>query len=199
MAKDIVLTLGGVTSSFAFKALDRASLYGKRRRVLLDDKGEQCSRASLLDDGSLLLRSGMTAQGYFLGDGRAYKQSELEGFDQDGKPLSKFPSTLGEAQELREVNADEALNLSQQTIYLLDPTEVSPDLTDSLKAGKIYSFPFNYREDHSVETALLVGNENGFFAVIGTPLEFEWVGFQAVVDLPVESEDSDEDLDFEMF
>jgi hypothetical protein len=45
----------------------------------------------------------------------------------------------------------------------------------------------------------LVNNENGYFAIIGFPIEYEWVSFQAVVDLPQESEDSDEELDFEMF
>jgi hypothetical protein len=199
VAKDILVSLGGKESSFAFKAVDRASLYGKRRRVLLDHLGEPCSRASLLEDGALLLRSGMTAQGYFLSDGRSYKQSELEGFDSAGNVLTKVPSTLGVAQELKEISLEDALDVVQQTIYALEPNQLDDDLKKSLEAGKVFSFSFNYREDYQAETALLVGNDNGFFAIIGQPLEFEWVGFKAAVDLPVASEDSDEDLDFEMF
>jgi len=199
VAREIVVSFGGKESSFGFKAVERASLYGKRRRVLLDDKGEPCARASLLDDGSLLLRSGMTAQGYFLNDGRSYKQSELEGFDASGKPLAKVPSTLGVSQDLVEVEPEQALNLSQQTIYALEAVDFSKELKAALDAGKIFSFSFNYREDYQAELALLVGNGNGYFAIIGQPVEHEWVGFQAVVDLPPESDDSDEELDFEMF
>lgn len=199
LAKDIVVSLGGKESTFAYKAVDRSSLYGKRRRVLLDESGEACSRASLLEDGSLLIKSGMTAQGYFLSDGRSYKQSELEGFDLSGKPLQKSPSTLGVSQELREVSAEDALNLSQQSVYALEPNQLDESLKKSLDDGKVFSFVFNYREDYQAETALLVSNENGYFAIIGQPLDYEWVGFKSVVDLPPESSDSDEDLDFEMF
>jgi DNA-binding XRE family transcriptional regulator len=199
MAKDIVVSLGGKESTFSYKAVDRASLYGKRKRVLLDEQGEPCSRASLLEDGSLLIKSGMTAQGYFLSDGRSYKQSELEGFDLSGKPLSKAPSTLGVSQELKEVSAEDALNVSQQTVYALEANQLDESLKKSLDEGKVFSFPFNYREDYQAETALLVSNDNGYFAIIGQPIDYEWVGFKSVVDLPPESEDSDEDLDFEMF
>lgn len=69
MARVISVGLEGVESSFGFKVVDRAALYGRRRRVALDRDGQTCSRASLLEDGSLLLRSGMTGQGYFLPDG----------------------------------------------------------------------------------------------------------------------------------
>lgn len=199
MAREIIVSLGGKESSFSFKAVDRSSLYGKRKRVLLDEKGEQCSRASLLEDGSLLIKSGMTAQGYFLSDGRSYKQSELEGFNMEGKPLAKVSSTLGTTQLLSEISPEEALNISQQSVYVLEANELDEGLRASMNEGRLFSFPFNYREDYQAETALLVGNDNGYFAIIGLPVEYEWVSFKAAVDLPAESEDSDEDLDFEMF
>ena len=66
MAKNIIVSLDGEESSFGFKAVDRASLYGKRRRIALDKDGNPCTRGSLLEDGSLLLKSGMSGQGYFL-------------------------------------------------------------------------------------------------------------------------------------
>jgi hypothetical protein len=199
MAKEIVVNLGGKESTFTYKPVDRASLYGKRKRVLLDSAGEPCSRASLLDDGSLLIKSGMTAQGYYLSDGRSYKLAELEGFDLDGKPLNKVPSTLGVAQELAEISPEDALNISQQSFYALEASSIDDELKSSLDQGKIYRFSFNYREDYLAAQALLVANENGYFAIIGNEVEHEWVSFQAVVDLPPESDDSDEELDFEMF
>lgn len=44
MARNIVVTLHGEESSFDFKAIDRAAIYGKRRRVALDRDGEACTR-----------------------------------------------------------------------------------------------------------------------------------------------------------
>lgn len=199
MAKEIVVNFGGKESTFSYRPVDRASLYGKRKRVLLDQNGEPCSRASLLEDGSLLIKSGMTAQGYYLSDGRSYKLAELEGFDLDGKSVDKVPSTLGVAQALEEVAPEEALNISQQSFYALEASQIDEDLKKSLDEGKIFRFSFNYRDDYLASQALLVSNENGIFAIIGQPVEHEWVSFQAVVDLPPESEDSDEELDFEMF
>ena len=199
MAKEIVVNLGGKESTFSYRPVDRASLYGKRKRVLLDQNGEPCSRASLLEDGSLLIKSGMTAQGYYLSDGRSYKLAELEGFDLDGRSIDKVASTLGVAQSLEEVTPEEALNISQQSFYALEASQIDDELKKSLDEGKIYRFAFNYREDYLAAQALLVSNENGLFAIVGQPVEHEWVSFQAVVDLPPESEDSEEELDFEMF
>ena len=199
MAKEIVVNFGGKESTFSYRPVDRASLYGKRKRVLLDQNGEPCARASLLEDGSLLIKSGMTAQGYYLSDGRSYKLAELEGFDLDGKSMDKVPSTLGVAQALEEATPEEALNISQQSYYALEASQIDEALKKSLDEGKIYRFAFNYREDYLAAQALLVSNENGLFAIVGQPVEHEWVSFQAVVDLPPESEDSEEELDFEMF
>ncbi len=63
MAKAIVVEHEGAVSSFAFNKIDRSRLYGRRRRVALDPAARPCTRAALTDDGALLLRSGMTAQG----------------------------------------------------------------------------------------------------------------------------------------
>jgi hypothetical protein len=63
MAKNIIVSLDGEESSFGFKAVDRASLYGKRRRIALDKDGNPCTRGSLLEDGSLLLSKGVVEFG----------------------------------------------------------------------------------------------------------------------------------------
>ena len=77
MARNIVVLLDGEESSFDFKAIDRAAINGKRRRVALDRDGEACNRASLTEDGSVLIKSGMTGQAYFDEAGQAYKLAEL--------------------------------------------------------------------------------------------------------------------------
>ena len=200
MARSIVVSLKGVESSFGFKAVDRNSLYGKRRRVPLDSSGGICTRASLLEDGSLLLRSGMTGQAYFLPDGTSLKQSELEAFDFDGSPLEKVPSTVGVSQELHgPVNAQDVLDLRVKTIYALLPEEVSSDLQTSVDAGDIYKFSFNYRDDYQAETGYLVSNDSGIYALIGDAVSYEWSKLELVTELPAVDQDEDDDLDFEMF
>ena len=84
MAKPIVLEFEGAQSSFDLAKLDRARLYGARKRIPLDQSGQTCIKASLTTDGLYLLQSGMTAQGYFDEDGRWLQRSQLSGLDVDG-------------------------------------------------------------------------------------------------------------------
>jgi hypothetical protein len=142
----------------------------------------------------------MTAQGYFTSDGKSYKQADLVAFDASGKPLEKVPSTLGVAQKLSgPLPAETVLDLRVDSIYLLEAAQLGDKLSKSLAAGEIYGFSFNYRDDYSAESGVLLGNENGFFALIGKPVEWEWSSLGAVADLPASDADADEELDFEMF
>ena len=109
MAKPIVVSYKGKESSFDHGKLDRAKLYGKKKRVALDSSGEVCIKASLDEDGTTLIRSGMTAQGYFENDGAWVPNKELVGLDEKGKPLELQDSTLGAAQTV-EVPAPAALH-----------------------------------------------------------------------------------------
>ena len=200
MAKPIVLSFKGTVSKFAFKAVDRSALYGKRRRVPLDSSGGICTRAALLDDGSLLLKSGMTGQAYFLPDGTALKQSELEAFDSAGTPVEVVPSTLGVAQELEgPVGPEEVLNMKLKTIYSLVEEEVSLELRKSLEAGEVYKFRFNFRDDYEAETGYLLSNETGIYGLIGQSVSYEWAKFELMAELPAIDQDDEEELDFEMF
>ena len=199
MAKNIIVSLDGEESSFGFKAVDRASLYGKRRRIALDKEGNPCTRGSLLEDGSLLLKSGMSGQGYFLEDGTFLKQSDLEGFDINWNPLTKAPSTLGEVQKLEgPVNPNDVLDLRVKTVYSLDPENFSAKLKTSLDEGNIFKFTFNYREDYHAETAFLMSNENGVFALIGDPVDYNWLSLNVVPVINDIEIDDAEELDFEM-
>lgn len=200
MARNLVLVLDGEQSEFGLKSLNREDIYGKRKRVALDADGELCSKASLLDDGSLLLKSGMTAQGYFTPDGKSFKQSDLVAFDSSGKAMEKVPSTLGVAQNLSgPLPAETVLDLKVDTIYRLESEQLGEKLAASLAAGEIYGFSFNYRDDYSAESGVLLSNDNGFFALIGKPVEWEWSSLTTVADLPASDLDADEELDFEMF
>ncbi len=201
MAKPIIVSLGGVESRFDHEKLDRTKLYGKRERQVLDPTGQRCESARLSRDGTLLVRSGMTAQGYFDEDGQWIPNNKLVGLDPAGNPLPLQPTTLGTTQTLSgPVPATEVLDLAVRAVYTLNPEGLDPKLEADLRAGKVYKFTFNYRTDYQAEVAYLVGNATGFFALVGLPSSSEWLELQTVANEFVgEDEADDDDLDFEMF
>ena len=200
MAKTINLTYGGETAVFAYKPIDRSVLYGKRRRVAFDLDGNECAKASLLADGSLLIRSGMTAQGYFTPDNTWVPQGELEAMRADGSTPELLPTTVGENVAAEKVSAIEALSLRFDTTYSLEAEDLPAGLKKELDEGSVFRFPFNPRSDYEMETGILVGNENGYFALIGQPVIYDFAALSSVVSVADEAaSDSSDDLDFEMF
>jgi len=200
MAKPIIVNWKGVASSFKLEKLDRTKLYGKRQRQVLDPGGERCERAELTRDGALLIRTGMTAQGYFDEGGTWIANRELVGIDPEGEVLPKAPSTLGAEQPLDgPVNPSDVLDLAVRSVYILTPDGLDPDLQKRLLAGEVFRFVFNYRADYNAETAFLVGNKSGFFALVGQPAEAPWGELETVVTETFEDDGDDDELDFEMF
>lgn len=202
MAKPIVVSHGGALSQLDFAKVDRSKLYGRRRRVALDPDGAPCTRASLTDDGSTLLRAGMTAQGYFDDTGTWLPNKELVGLDDEGEPLEKVPSTLGEAQPLTEAKPEELLDLRVHAVYALTPTELEEALAASLADGAVYRFAFNYRADYREESAFLIANDEGaLFAIVGQPATPVWAEAEAILAPSYDDDDADldDELDFEMF
>ena len=200
MAKAILINYQGEEAQFSHKKVDRSKLYGSRKRIPLDPSGENCLRCELSDDGSTLIMSGMTSQGYFDSDINWIPSKELIGMDSSGKVLNKVPATLGVVQDAVLSELESLLDLAVDSIYQLDPEEVPQSIQTVLESGKAISFPFNYREDYHAESAYLVLNDEGYFALIGNPIKPEWMELDQVIDESFESEaEDDDDLDFEMF
>ena len=178
MAKQIIVTLGGNTSTFDFKKISRSDLYGKTSRRALDPEGEPCRRAQVTKDGSLLLRSGMTAQGYFKQtNGEWVPTGERIGMDLAGRPVEKVASSLGEAQELEgPVNVEDLFDVDKPILYALNDVEVDAGLKKSLEAGELYRFPFNYRADYEGQVAyLFIGKEDDrAYCLVGSTAHAEW-------------------------
>lgn len=202
MVKEIAVKLGGNKSSFLFKKIDRAKLYGRKRRIPLDVDGQPCKKAQLLEDGSLLLRSGMTGQGYFDDSGAEISQGDMYGLDKDGNILDKQPSTLGIPQDLvGPITPEDVLNLELTTIYHLTPSVIDDDLKKSLSCGDIYRFDFNYFADFRTERGIILKNQYGYFVLVGVPKVPTWSELSIIPDELFESDDTDDnaDIDFEMF
>lgn len=200
MAATISVSLDGAEGVFTFSPVDRSALYGRRRRLALDESGNPCSRAALLGDGSMILQAGMSAQGYFLPEGIWVPQGELEAINEDGSAATQVPSTLGETQTLSEISAEQLLDLHVHNVYLLEPESVADGLETALREGRIFEFPFNFRVDYSIETGVLLANDEGMWALIGYRVEMDWQELASVTSMKeVTEDDADDDLDFEMF
>jgi hypothetical protein len=198
MAKPVVVSHQGVVSSFQLSKLERQKLYGARRRIPVDGNGEPCTRAALTDDGMVLIKAGMTAQGWFDPDGHQVESREIGARDGDGNPLEPVPTTLGEVQQLEgPVPATEVLDLALEAVYSLEPESLDEGLAAALQEGAIWRFRFNYRPDYRAETAYLLANDEGLFALVGVPAGPRFLEPNAPP--PQDDDDeSDDDLDFEM-
>jgi hypothetical protein len=199
MPRTIAVDLGGKVSTFDFQSVNRVDIYGTRRRIALDATGKPCGRASLTMDGSIMLRAGMTGQGYFMPDGAFVKQALLEGFDASGAPLPKVPSTLGTPQALEgPVSPESVLDTRIASVYALTPQQFDANLKKSLESGDVYQLPFNYRDDYMAERAFLLANDVGIFLLVGVGVEYEWSSLTTDLGALETDVEDDSDLDFEM-
>lgn len=202
MAKPILLRHEGSLVSLEPTRLERRKLYGYRKRTALDPNGQPCTRASLTEDGALLIRAGMTAQGYFDEGGEWIPTKDLVGLDESGAALPLVPASLGEEQALEgPIAPTELLNQAISAVYALAPVELAPALAESLRAGAIYRFAFNPRADFRPDFAYLVSNPDGaLFALSGQPTSPAWLTLAQVSSpLGADDDNDDDDLDFEMF
>ena len=199
MAKPIIVTMNNKESIFQIKKIERKKLYGYKKRLAIDENNEECNRASLTEDGKILITSGMTSQGWFIDGGKQIESNEIGAIDEFDNALNLIPSTLGIKQVLEgPTNQKELLDLSVTTVYSIFPDEISKDLENSLNKGEIWKCNFNFRADYRMETCFILKNDSGYFAIVGIPNHVILLSPNA---LPPENEDFDEDdeLDFEMF
>lgn len=198
MSKGVIVSVGGKASAFRIEKLDRTRLYGSRRRVPIDASGRPCSRASLTSDGRVLLRSGMSAQGWFDADGRQIEQKAIAAIDEQGNTLELVPSTLGVEQSLEgPVDPRDVLDLAVTAVYRAEAEDLDAALAQSLGRGEVWRFLFNYRPDYRAETAFLIQNSEGVFILVGTPASAPFL--EPAASAPPADDGEDEgDLDFEM-
>ena len=199
MAKPIIITKDDQDSIFQLRKIERKKLYGFRKRLAVDENNEECKRASLTEDGQVLIKSGMTSQVWFIEGGKQIESSEIGVIDEDNNELELIPSTLGVKQNLEgPLNPKELLDINVTTVYSLLPDQISKDLESSLDKGEIWKFSFNFRADYRMEKGFILKNDAGYFAIIGIPNLINMLSHNAP--LPEDEGDDEEDeLDFEMF
>jgi hypothetical protein len=200
MAKPLIIEKDGRSTSFNVSLLERRKLYGSRKRVALDPHGRVCNRASLTGDGALVLVSGSMGQGYFTETGAWVERRQMVPINDQGQVTELHSSTLGVPQKVEgPVEALDILKLDVQSIYSLTMLDDELGLKPRLDAGEIFRCPFNYSSGVEVETAFLVANPSGYFAIVGHPVEAEWCAQDQALMPPADAAFQEDDLDFDMF
>jgi hypothetical protein len=197
MARGLVLEWNGEVASFDLQRVERSHLYGSKRRIAVDEGGAPCGRASMTLDGSVVIRPGMTAQGWFTEDGEQVESAEVVAISPEGAPLAVHPSTMGVQQSLvGPVDPREVLDLTTDAVFVLRAEAIPPKLKSALASGDVFRFTYCYRPDPSPQVGYLVANAEGIFAIVGRVYACPWMTReQAASEL---DSHGDEELDFEM-
>lgn len=199
MARGIVVEFEGEVSAFDITRVDREKIYGKRKKVVVDENGVECSQATLTRDGTALLPTGCMAMLYLNDKFEVCERSDLHAVGPDGKPLPEVDSTLGVQIPLEgPISARRVLDHLAKAVYELEPEELGAALRARLEAGEIFETRFNYRKGYDDAPAFLIKNEEGFFAIVGDPVSFEYLRNENTT-VEVDDDEADpfeEDLDF---
>ena len=121
MARELVLNLNKKKSHFQISKIDRKKLYGFKKRLYLDEKGKECSRANLEEETGIVFVSSDISSCYINYKGNFIEKKELEAIDDKGKKVTKQESTLGKDVKLESTSVEEALNLKVNSVYHLEP------------------------------------------------------------------------------
>ena len=197
MARVIVVNYKGKDSSFKFKKIKREILYGKKKRVFLDDQDKECKTATIEKKYGLLILSGDASSVYIDNNKNFVSKENISGLDRNGNILERFQSTLNISQKLEEMSEQDALNFNCSSLYHLEGETIDKSLSKSLEKGDIYKFDFNYYSDFNLETGILIKNDYGYFSLIGNETKVSWIDKEEVHHECFETPEVDE-IDFEM-
>jgi hypothetical protein len=202
MPRPLVLSLDGEVFSVGLFKVDRSDLYGEVKIEAFDEKGNPATIRVLAADGNTLIDKGGTALEMIDKDGNSVERGQIKTVDIKGKPLKPVESSFNHTNVLKEAEIEDYLSLIVKSVYWIQPNEgESADvLIEHLKEGRIYSFPFSYRDGIDSDQAYLVGNGKDAFMVIGQPATLQYIKFnqQTTLDSTEEQEISADDIDFSL-
>ena len=155
MARELILNLKKKKSTFGISKIDRKKLYGFKKRLFLDEKGKECSKANLEEETGIVFVSSDISSSYLDHKGNFVEKKELEAINDKGKKVKKEDSTLGKEVDLTSSSVEDALNLKVNSVYHLEPKDFDKDLKSKLDKGEIFSFPFNYYADFKLEDGVI--------------------------------------------
>ena len=199
MSRNIDIRYQGRDSRFRLTPVDRKRLHGFKRRIALDENGDDCATAHLTRDGRFLLGSGCTADLYINDDGDTINRSELVAVDADGKPLPTLPATSDRTQAIDDpVALDDFLNHVVTKVYALESEALDPALEKALRNGAIFRVPYRPRPTHAETPAFLLANEDGVFLMQAEASNFDFVGLEQEVSAEDWVDKTDDEFDFDL-
>ena len=110
MARELILNLNKNKSTFGISKIDRKKLYGFKKRLFLDEKGKECSKANLEEETGIVFVSSDISSSYLDHKGNFVEKKELEAINDEGKKVKKEESTLGKEVNLTSTSVEDALN-----------------------------------------------------------------------------------------
>jgi len=199
MSRNIDIRYRGRDSRFRLMPLDRKRLHGFKRRIALDENGDECTTAHLTRDGRFLLGAGCTADLYINDEGDTINRSERVAVDADGKLLPTLPATSDRTQAINDpVALDDILNHVVTKVYALDVDSLDPTLEQALRAGAIFRVPYRPRSTYAEPPAFLLANENGVFLMQAEACNFDFVGLEQEVSVKDWADETDDEFDFDL-
>jgi hypothetical protein len=143
---------------------------------------------------------GGIAMFYLDDNGDVVERDRLRAIDIDGKMLKPGERVLDGALEVGQVvQAADLLECTITHVYALDPVFLSQELGSSLSRGEILCLKFLTPTNHFHRRFFLLGNDIGYFLLIGEETEFDFIGL-AEADLSppdIEGNDYDDDCDID--
>jgi hypothetical protein len=202
VAKPLILQLGERDQAFTLNKVDRTKLYGYKELEARAEEGV-CDLATLADDGCTLIARGGTGLGQLSADGEWCDKKSLRPFDVEGKEITPVPSSLNAPIQLNQTVPPEVyLSHNIRLVYHLVTEDDHAPLSEQLKGGAIYSFPYSYRGGLVADAGFLLMGETGdLFLAVGAPTKLEFIGLQQVAATTIEDEVEEEDsdsMDFDM-
>ena len=88
MARELILNLNKNKSTFGISKIDRKKLYGFKKRLFLDEKGKECSKANLEEETGIVFVSSDISSSYLDHKGNFVEKKELEAINDEGKKVN---------------------------------------------------------------------------------------------------------------
>ena len=192
MPMTLILETDDGISEFVMKPIGRKSRQSVTKKLAVDCRGRDCSRALMTHDG-LLLGSGAVADLYEDSDGNSVERGEIVETDANSVTLRNLAATLGRPQRpVGPVAPEELLEHTVMKAYALMPTVIARDMRDSLADADIYRVAFRTRVSVVDSPAFILANASGIFLVQCKPCLIEFVRLDQPVILEDELDDEDD-------
>ena len=192
MPMTLILETDDGISEFVMKPIGRKSRQSVTKKLAVDCRGRDCSRALMTHDG-LLLGSGAVADLYEDSDGNSVERGEIVETDANSVTLRNLAATLGRPQRpVGPVAPEELLEHTVMKAYALMPTVIARDMRDSLADADIYRVAFRPRVSVVDSPAFILANASGIFLVQCKPCLIEFVRLDQPVILEDELDDEDD-------